>query len=152
MTTNPAASLMFIRRIFNHLVVAAEALGVANSTDAADVAAWSEALAHLPTFNGGTATAAPYPVGEACPGNASGMVSCPPGETGTTVLLPQETPFYFKPGDNPLQLYAVWPGEQISLGSSEAVLDIARRTISLSAAWNEGNAPPEVYPAVSTNE
>lgn len=33
---------------------------------------------------------------------------------GTTVLLPQETPFYFKPGDNPLQLYAAWPGEQAS--------------------------------------
>ena len=100
------------------------------------------------------------PGGHSCPsgsgphcnewkGKCPGMVECSSATEaeGTTVLLPQQSPFYFKPGDNPLQLYAAWPGEQLSLSSPPALLKIARDTVRLSDCWNEGNAPPEVYPA-----
>lgn len=170
MTTNPMQSITFIVRIVTHLIEAAAVLGV----DTELSKTWSELLAHMPTFNAGGVTA-PYPLGVACPnpnttacpaggqscpassgphckewqGKCPGMVECSSATdaTATTVLLPQESPFYFKPGDNPLQLYAVWPGEQLSLSSSPALLKIARDTLRLSNCWNEGNAPPEVYPA-----
>ena len=168
MTTNPTQSITFIIRIVTHLIEAAAVLRV----DADLSKTWSELLAHMPKFSAGGATA-PFPLGRACPnpnttacppggqscpassgphcneGKCPGMVECssPTEAGGTTVLLPQESPFYFKPGDNPLQLYAAWPGEQLSLSSPPALLKIARDTVELSDCWNEGNAPPEVYPA-----
>jgi hypothetical protein len=36
---------------------------------------------------------------------------------------------------------------QLSLSSDPALLKIARDTVRMSDCWNEGNAPPEVYPA-----
>ena len=173
MTTNPAQSITFITRIFKHLVEASAALG----TDAALRAEWNATLAHMPTFTAAGTTApyplgsacpnpnttACPPGGQSCPASSGphcnewkghtcpGMVECSAEQVaageGTTVLLPQEKPFYFKPGDNPLQLYAAWPGEQLSLSSPPELLAIARDTVRLSDCWNEGNAPPEVYPA-----
>jgi hypothetical protein len=103
----------------------------------------------MPSFKAGSMEASPYPIGVACPQpNASlksaGDIEC---TTGTTVLLPQASPFYFAPTDNPLQLYAIWPGEQISLGADPAMLTIARNSIDLTAGSTEDNAPPTVFTA-----
>jgi alpha-L-fucosidase 2 len=144
---NPSISIAFIRRIFSHLIVAAAALGVNTTTDASDVAAWRDVLDHMPSFSTpGRTEASQFPVGVACPGNDTdaGSVEC---DNGTLVLLPQGYPFYFKATDNPLQLYAVWPGEQISLGSDPSLLAVARNSIDLTAALVSDNAPPEVFTA-----
>jgi hypothetical protein len=144
---DPALSVAFIYRIFKHLISVSKISGVDADNDS--VRAWQDVLDHMPSFTAGNVQASPYPIGVACPQpNASlksaGDIEC---KTGTTVLLPQASPFYFAPTDNPLQLYAIWPGEQISLGSDPTMLDVARSSIDLTAGSIEDNAPPEVFSA-----
>lgn len=99
---NPAISIAFIYRIFNHLISAAKTL----QTDAESVSAWQDVLDHMPSFSAGSIKASPFPIGVACPQPNSSLKSAGDIEctTGTTVLLPQAQPFYFAPADNPLQV------------------------------------------------
>ena len=119
---NPASALSFIRFILKHLTdVAAEGL---IEPSAWELARWSDILGNL----------APTPTAIERGSN-------------TTVLMPQEEPYYFAPGDNPLQFYALYPGEQIGLSSPPALLQAARDTISLSNAWGQMNSFQESFPA-----
>ena len=147
---NPAISLAFIKRIFNHLVSAAKTLGVDTGADKASVAAWQDVLAHMPIFTvPGRSIKSPFPIGIACPQPNASLMSAGDIEctTGTTVLLPQQSPFYFSATDNPLQLYGIWPGEQISLGSAPELLAVAKNSIDLSNSYLQDNSPPEVLTA-----
>ena len=119
---NPASALSFIRFILTHLVeVAAEGLV---KPVAWELARWQDILANL----------APIPTAIKRGSN-------------TTILLPQEKPYYFAPGDNPLQFYALYPGEQIGLSSPPALLQAARDTVTLSNAWGQMNSFQESFPA-----
>ena len=68
-------------------------------------------------------------------------------ESNTTVLLPQEEPHYFAPGNNPLQCYTLYPEEQIGLSSPPALLQTARDTVTLSNAWGQMSSFQESFPA-----
>ena len=119
---NPASALSFIRFILTQLVEVAEE-GLVEPVPW-ELARWKDILTNL----------APIPTAFKRGSN-------------TTVLLPQEDPYYFAPGDNPLQLYALYPGEQIGLSSPPALLQAARDTVILSNAWGQMNSFQESFPA-----
>ena len=50
-------------------------------------------------------------------------------------------------GDNPLQLYAIYPGEQIGISSDNEIQKVAANTVEVLAAWQQQNAFPVVFPA-----
>jgi hypothetical protein len=82
----PNISLAFIATILEHLVDASDLLG----SDATLREVWSDILSHL----------APLPTGTV---------------NDTAVFLPQEEPFYYKDGQNPMQVYGIFPGERIGM-------------------------------------
>eukprot|EP01084_Bolivina_argentea_P005802 10949_1 len=114
--TNPAISISYIMFILQNMIEMNDYIGLNNS----DIAKYKDILAHL----------APIPIGMFM---------------NTSVLLPQESPYYFKPGDNPLQLYGIWPGEQI--GSDNNILSIGQNTVDKVASWEQGNSYCEMYPS-----
>eukprot|EP01052_Picozoa_sp_SAG31_P032907 SAG31_NODE_3658_length_4017_cov_1.748596_1_plen_338_part_10 len=126
---NPAVSIAFIRRIFRHLI----GLAVADpkpliSPPEVELAAWRDVVDHL----------APLPVGTCC--------------GGKPVLLPQEFPLNTFPnetGQNPLEFYSVWPGEQIGLSSEKALLVAATNTLQLANVTDplQNNGFQLIYPA-----
>ena len=84
-----------------------------------ELARWKDVLSNL----------APIPVGK-IPENVLPK-RFPPG---TPVLLPQERPVYTFPdarSDNPLEFYAIYPGEQIGQSSTPELLAAARNTVLL---------------------
>lgn len=123
--TNPAIVIAFARRILGHLLdVAGRGLV---SPPAAELAAWTDRLNHL----------APIPTGKAL---------------NRTVLLPQAAPVFTFPAeerDNPLEFYAIWPGEQIGLSSPPALLEAAQNTVMMAQVTQplQGNGFQEIFPA-----
>ena len=63
------------------------------------------------------------------------------------MLLPQQEPYHFQPGDNDLAIYGVYPGEQIGLRSSGALRQTAVDTILLLNSWTQMNSFPTLFPA-----
>ena len=116
--TNPAISLSFIRFILNGIIDISNKIGINNN----DIDKYKDILLNL----------SPIPIGEFM---------------NNKVLLPQQQPYYFKPGDNPLQLYGIWPGEQIGIGSDENMMNIGQNTVEYVASWDQGNAYCEMYPS-----
>ena len=104
---NPAIAIAFIRRILGHLVdVSSRGLV---SPPPEELAAWKDRLANL----------APIPTGTAL---------------NRSVLLPQEAPVFTFPAeehDNPLEFYAIFPGEQIGLSSDPHLLQAAQNTVTM---------------------
>ena len=125
---NPAISMSFLVKILKTAIDTSEALHV----DADRRAGWADIVAHI----------APFPV-----------ATIPTSRTDSapiTVFTAQEHPLYFPGSTNPLAFYAMWPGENVGLGSTPAAIAIARQTVlSLGAlgAWSQGNAFPETFPA-----
>ena len=65
-----------------------------------------------------------------------------------TVFIAQEYPAYFPGSTNPLDLYALWPGEMSA--TTPALRAIAVQTVAtmgLLGSWQQGNAFPEIVPA-----
>ena len=54
---------------------------------------------------------------------------------------------FLQVGDNPLQLYAIYPAEQIGISSDNEVQKVAANTVEVLAAWQQQNAFPVVFPA-----
>jgi len=128
---NPAISLGFLAKILRTAIDASAALGV----DADLRPQWQDRLDHLAPF---PTAVVPDPFGAE---SASDNI---------TVLTAQEHPLYW-PGElNPLAFYALWPSEELGLGSDPALLAIAERTVrtmGAMGAWSQNNAFPEAFPA-----
>ena len=125
---NPAISLGFLSKILRTAIDASTALGV----DADLRPQWQDRLDHL----------APFP---------TAVVPDPYGKENITVLAAQEHPLYWPGQLNPLAFYALWPSEELGLGSANAaLLATAERTVRTMGAmgtYSNGNAFPEVFPA-----
>ena len=115
---NPAISVAFVKRILACLIATAHVSAAPQSM----VARWREMHAHLP----------PLP---------TGLFS------GKTVLLPQQEPYHFMPGDNDLPVYGVYPGEQIGISSPKPLRQAAIDTILLLNSWTQMNSWPTLFPA-----
>ena len=125
---NPAIEIAFLMRTLRHLIDVAERGLVSPPPE--ELARWQDVLANL----------APIPVGKA--------VSPP----NTPVLLPQEAPVFTFPDeqhDNPLEFYAVYPGEQIGQSSPASLLTAARNTVLLADVTTplQENAFQEIFPS-----
>ena len=125
---NPAISISFLMRLLLHLVHVSER-GLVNPP-AEELARWRDTLQHL----------AAIPVG-----NATSPLEA--------VLLPQELPVFTYPAETnnmPLQFSAVFPGEQIGLGSAPELLAAARNTMLRSGFTHDDiqeNSFQAIYPA-----
>ena len=104
---NPAISLGFLKKILRTAIDASAALGV----DADLRPQWQDRLDNL----------APFP---------TAVVPDPFGKESVAMLAPQEHPLYWPGQLNPLALYALWPSEELGLGSADtALLATAERTV-----------------------
>jgi len=128
---NPAISLGFLKKVLRATVDASTALGV----DADLRPAWQDIIDHL----------VPFPT-----------VTLPdPFHKGQnmTVFTAQEHPLYFMgpslPGQlNPLAFYALWPSEEVGVGSPlRGIGEATVRTLTGLGSWTNGNAFPEAFPA-----
>ena len=124
---NPIVSITFIKRIFRGLLDMAKAMGIEAKPIWSDIA---ENIS-LPCT-----VSADIP-----PSGAKGPVWLFSEVNGSgSVPLPH-------PGSNPINLYPLWPSEQVTLGSSTAQLETARNTLLFMKSWSEGNAFMEAFPA-----
>jgi hypothetical protein len=127
---NPAISLGFIAKVLRTALDASAALGV----DADLRPQWQDRLDNL----------APFP---------TAVVPDPfaTGGANITVLAAQEHPLYWPGQLNPLAFYALWPSEELGLGSADAALlataERTVRTMGAMGSWGQGNAVPESFPA-----
>ena len=127
---NPAISLGFLAKVLRTAIDASAALGV----DADLRPQWQDRLDHLAPF---PTAVVPDPFGGAEGANI-------------TVLTAQEHPLYWPGQLNPLAFYALWPSEELGLGSDPALLATAERTVRTMGAmgsWSQNNAFPESFPA-----
>jgi len=144
-----AITISFVHFILSHLIEVAEAKIVHPPT--AELAQWKDVLSHL----------APIPTGYANCTAGGGVVhpahhaafslnlTCTfaTASNGSKVLLPQESPWFFTTRYNPLEFYAIWPGEMIGLGSDPELLRAAQDTVVKGDAFAQNNAFPEAFPA-----
>ena len=124
---NPAIAVSFIKFLFSHLVETAAVSGVSPAL----LSRWTDIRDHIappPTglFDSARKTKGPNIAPTCTPGINS---NC------SEVLLPQEWPYYFQVGDNPLQLYAIYPGEQIGINSGP-MQRVAANTVVQLNAWS----------------
>ena len=135
---NPAIAVTFIKFLFSHLVETAAMSGISPAT----LSQWTDVRDHI----------APAPIGlfdSAMKGKGSNTApTCSPEDDPncSTVLLPQEWPYYWQVGDNPLQLYAIYPGEQVGIHSGP-MQQVAANTVVQLNAWQQQNSFPVVFPA-----
>ena len=122
---NPAIAVTFVKFLFSHLVETAALSGVSPAV----LSKWTDIRDHI----------APAPTGlfdSALKTKGSNTApTCTPGINSncSVVLLPQEWPYYFQVGDNPLQLYAIYPGEQIGIHSGHMQRVGANTVVQLNA-------------------
>jgi hypothetical protein len=64
-------------------------------------------------------------------------------------VAPPLVPTVPQTNPNPINLYPVYPSEQVSLSSPPALLQVARDTIAHDASWGQDNAFAEVFPAAA---
>ena len=64
-------------------------------------------------------------------------------------MAPPLVPAVPQTNPNPINLYPVFPSEQVSLSSPPALLQVARDTIAHDASWGRDNAFVEVFPAAA---
>ena len=64
-------------------------------------------------------------------------------------VAPPSVPAVPRTNPNPINLYPVFPAEQVSLSSPPALLQVARDTIAHDASWGRDNAFVEVFPAAA---
>eukprot|EP00039_Didymoeca_costata_P002978 m.64285 g.64285 ORF g.64285 m.64285 type:complete len:898 (-) comp11637_c0_seq2:36-2729(-) len=119
---NPAIAITYIKFIFTHLIELSEERVITPPTN--ELNKWIDINDNL----------APIPTGVE-------------KNSGESVLLCEEDPYYWQKGDNPLQFYALYPGEQIGLSSTSSLLNAARNTVLLMDSWDQGNAFCETFPA-----
>ena len=146
---NPAITLSFVRFILNHLITVSVE-GLVNPP-AAELATWRDIagnLAPLPVgYTTCTGTGVSHPKGHAEFMQNLTCVEASSAASGTRVLLPHESPWFFTTRYNPLEFYAIWPGEEISLSSTPEMLETARNTVILGDAFAQNNAFCEAFPA-----
>lgn len=145
---NPAITISFVHFILTHLIEVAEEQII--DPPASELSRWRDVLSHLapiPTgYTNCTGTGVVHPKGHAA---FSADLTCTfaTAANGTRVLLPQESPWFFTTRYNPLEFYAIWPGEMISLGSEPELLRAAQETVVKGDAFAQNNAFCEAFPA-----
>ena len=126
---NPAISMGFALKILKTAIETSTVLGV----DGGLRAGWKDRLDHL----------APFPTADVVDPNSSTNASI-------RVFIAQENPAYFPGSTNPLDLYALWPGETVGTNSPKALRAIGAQTVVTMGglgSWMQGNAFPEIVPA-----
>jgi hypothetical protein len=119
--TNSILSLGLVHLLMQGLIDISTALG----QDSGTRATWSDINAHL----------APLPT----------MT-----QNGQTVFRETSTGTAWVNGGNDIDIQAVYPGGQVGLDSSAALLQTAQNTVGqLTAAWHGGNAPATFYAAAA---
>jgi alpha-L-fucosidase 2 len=103
---NPAISIGFLIKIIKTAIETSTVLGV----DADLRAEWQDRVDHI----------APFP---------TQVVIDPTSPTNATIEIftAQENPGYFPGSTNPLDLYALWPGETVGVNSPKALRAIGAR-------------------------
>ena len=104
---NPAISMGFLLKILKTAIETSTVLGV----DADLREGWQDRLDHL----------APFPT-------ASVADPTSPTNASIEVFIAQENPAYFPGSTNPLDLYALWPGETVGVNSPKALRAIGAQT------------------------
>ena len=121
---NPAIALGLAAKVLRAALDMSAALGPA--VDASRRPVWADLVSHL----------APFPSV-----NLTG-----PGEAGER-LTAQEYPSYFPGSLNPLNTYALFPGEVIGAGSDAGLRAVGAATVATMGAlgsWMQGNAFPQI--------
>ena len=125
---NPIISITFIARLFNALLDMDAAL---KKGDAQRAARWKDIATHI---------AQPQIAVSAKTGQRVWAFS---------EVAPPSVPDVPQTNPNPINLYPVFPSEQVSLSSPPALLQVARDTIAHDASWGRDNAFVEVFPAAA---
>jgi hypothetical protein len=126
---NPAISMGFLLKILGTAIETSTVLG----RDADLRPAWQDRLDNLAAF-------------------PTAKITDPLSKTNATieVFIAQENPSYFPGSTNPLDLYAMWPGETVGASSPKALREIGKQTVVTMGglgSWMQGNAMPEIVPA-----